>query len=383
MRMLSFDQKQIEALFPFLLILDEGLKIVDCGGSMQKIFPNLIGETFQSQFVFRRPFSVSYDLESIKKYLRQVFIFQSLDGKKQVFKGQFIWEETPQPRLIWVGNPWITNVDALKDLRLTLLDFPLYDNIVEILQFFKSQETMMQDLRALAQHLEDKNALLNVRNKQLTEFASIISHNLRGPIVNLNLLVDMFEEEPENYTFLVEQLTRMSKNLLSTIDDVADVLRNKDVDIVYSDCQFEDAFQKALEVLDTNIRHQNAQIQADFQAAPYALAYPVYLDNVFYNLISNALKYASPERRLVLNIRSWQDENRVYLAFEDNGLGIDLTRHGKNIFKMYKTFHKNKDAKGLGLYLVRTQVEVMGGTIDLKSTLHVGTTFTLSFKKSE
>lgn len=62
---------------------------------------------------------------------------------------------------------------------------------------------------------------------------------------------------------------------------------------------------------------------------------------------------------------------------------MDLDKHGKNIFGLYKRFHLHKEGKGLGLYLVKTQMEMLGGRIEIESTPDVGTTFKLYFIHAE
>jgi len=78
-------------------------------------------------------------------------------------------------------------------------------------------------------------------------------------------------------------------------------------------------------------------------------------------------------------VSSKKEGNKVVVAFNDNGQGIDLDRHGRKIFGMYKTFHGNEDAKGIGLFITKNQIEAMNGKIEVESTVNVGTTFNLYF----
>ncbi|MGZ3945433.1 MAG: ATP-binding protein, partial [Mucilaginibacter sp.] len=84
-----------------------------------------------------------------------------------------------------------------------------------------------------------------------------------------------------------------------------------------------------------------------------------------------------PDRKPLIKIRSAKIRHHVYLYFEDNGVGIDLERHGDSVFGMYKTFHHNPDAKGIGLFMTRNQIEALGGTIEIDSEVNVGTKFTI------
>jgi signal transduction histidine kinase len=95
------------------------------------------------------------------------------------------------------------------------------------------------------------------------------------------------------------------------------------------------------------------------------------------NLLTNAIKYKHPDRNPVINITTQKTGNDVYLVFEDNGVGIDMQRHGDQLFGMYKTFHQNSDSKGIGLFITRNQVEALGGSIKVESAVNVGTKFTV------
>ncbi|HMG93866.1 MAG TPA: ATP-binding protein, partial [Chryseolinea sp.] len=107
------------------------------------------------------------------------------------------------------------------------------------------------------------------------------------------------------------------------------------------------------------------------------------LNSIIYNLVSNAIKYRSHDRDLHVSIRTSEDPDYWVLQVADNGLGIDMALYGKDLFKMYKRFHENHEGKGLGLYLVKLQVESLDGFIEVTSEVDIGTTFTIYFRKGE
>ena len=97
------------------------------------------------------------------------------------------------------------------------------------------------------------------------------------------------------------------------------------------------------------------------------------------NLISNAIKYGHQDRKTVIDIYTYLEDNRPCLMIKDNGLGIDLKKYGNKIFHMYQTFHDREDAVGIGLFIVKNQVEMLQGSIEVMSTVDVGTTFIIRF----
>jgi signal transduction histidine kinase len=102
------------------------------------------------------------------------------------------------------------------------------------------------------------------------------------------------------------------------------------------------------------------------------------LESILYNFISNAIRYSHPKRKPLIVLQFNEKEKALSIA--DNGIGIDLKRNGENLFGMYKTFNNNPDAKGIGLFITKNQIDAMGGRIETKSEIDEGTTFTIYFK---
>jgi signal transduction histidine kinase len=104
-----------------------------------------------------------------------------------------------------------------------------------------------------------------------------------------------------------------------------------------------------------------------------------YVQSILFNLLTNAIKYRSPHRPLEIEVFSYQEGNFICLGVQDNGLGIDLEKYQDKLFGMYKRFHQHIDGKGLGLHLVKTQIEALGGSIAVESAKGEGTTFKVMF----
>ena len=122
-----------------------------------------------------------------------------------------------------------------------------------------------------------------------------------------------------------------------------------------------------------------AIIKSDFSKASTIRYNRIYMESIFLNLVGNAIKYKSEDRIPEIRITSELENGKIVLKFQDNGLGIDLEQHGHKLFGLNKVFHRHPDAKGVGLFLTKTQIEAMGGAISACSTVNVGTTFTIHF----
>jgi signal transduction histidine kinase len=127
--------------------------------------------------------------------------------------------------------------------------------------------------------------------------------------------------------------------------------------------------------LQKEIDETNADIMADFSAIEMIHSVKPYIDSILMNLVSNAIKYRHPKRKPIITISTEQYKNYVCLSVQDNGLGIDLMKHKDKLFRLYSRFHSHVEGKGMGLYLVKTQVEALGGKVEVTSEVNHGITF--------
>lgn len=220
------------------------------------------------------------------------------------------------------------------------------------------------------------------QNKQLVDFCNIVSHNLRAPLVNISMLLDYMEcsEDDEERNEVLAKVKPVVNHLNGILDELVESLQvRQDVAVESTSINLNDALTSILIGFTTQISCYKTTIEVNFNDAP-TLFYPQqYIDSILANLISNALKYKSPDRDLHLKIESRRTEDGTLLSVQDNGLGIDLDLHKDNVFKIRKVFHKHPEARGFGLFMTKTQVEALGGKIWVTSSPNVGSTFFINF----
>ena len=195
---------------------------------------------------------------------------------------------------------------------------------------------------------------LNDQNTRLQNFAYIVSHNLRSHTGNLKFMVNLFEESDseDERTEVFAHIKSISNSLTTTIEHLNEIVKiHTEIDKEKQVLEFEEVFKMVMGVLQGNIESTNAKIEYDFTKCPMISYIPAYLESILQNLLTNALKYRHPDRRPEIFVRTVKDHSHVYMTFEDNGIGIDLERYGDKVFGMYKTFHQNSDAKGIGLFI--------------------------------
>ena len=225
---------------------------------------------------------------------------------------------------------------------------------------------------------------LTQNNKDLKQFSYITSHNLRAPLSNLIGLLNLIEDIPVEHEELNEIINGFSKSthlLNETINDLVKVVIIKDnPSIEKEEVSIKEVFENVFNQLSFLIGLHKPIIKIELKKLTLISMNKAYLESILLNLLTNAIKYRSPNRQLRINISSKEVGSNTILIFKDNGIGIDLVRNADKIFGLYQRFHNYPDSKGLGLYLVKSQVETMGGTIAVQSEVNKGTTFTLTFK---
>jgi signal transduction histidine kinase len=137
---------------------------------------------------------------------------------------------------------------------------------------------------------------------------------------------------------------------------------------------FRDAYENSLQMLDEEYKTAAPVIDVRFEVNE-VLFPKAYLDSILYNLLSNAIKYRQKDKTPVIFIGTRSMDGHVVLTVKDNGIGIDMQRHGHDIFKYKKVFHKGYNSNGVGLFLTRSQVEAGNGRIEVESAVNEGTEF--------
>lgn len=318
-------------------------------------FQEVIGKT---PIVFMGRKSIKNDISSLSKALksRAEFKFETLNQKKN---GDGYW--------VSFSMIPITNQEG---------DHSHWISIQRDITEEKKQEKEKEQLiRELTQN-----------NKDLKQFSYITSHNLRAPLSNLTGLLNLMHEYPVDNPELREIINGFSTstNLLNeTINDLVKVVIIKDnPSINREEVLIKDVFENVFNQLSNLISLHKPILKIELEKVSILNINKAYLESILLNLFTNAIKYRSPKRILRIFVSSKEVNNMIVLTFKDNGIGIDLERNRDKIFGLYQRFHNYSDSKGLGLYLVKSQVESMGGTINVESEVDKGTTFTIIFKST-
>jgi signal transduction histidine kinase len=244
-------------------------------------------------------------------------------------------------------------------------------------------ETLAQQVEERTQQLVETNEEITQNNQQLEQYSYMTAHNLRGPVARLLGLTAIFGKiDNDTDKEIVDKVQKEATSLDTLIKDLNKILQvRKAGEELSQSIDLAQSIKQATQILEADIKEASATLITDFSKASSLIFVPTYFENIIYNLVSNAVKYRSADRPLTISITSFLESNYIGLRITDNGLGIDLEKNRNNLFGLYKRFHFHKDGKGIGLYLIKAQIETLGGKIQVESTVDVGTQFTLLFPK--
>ena len=222
------------------------------------------------------------------------------------------------------------------------------------------------------------------RNKDLEQFSYIVSHNLRLPVANIMGFADILgndDIDEVNRQQFLKALLVSTKKLEEVIVDLNFVLQiRRELSERKEVVLFSSMVESVCDSIQETIKKSKVKFITDFTEVNDMLAIKSYMYSIFYNLITNSIKYSQINIPLVIEIKSSLIDRKLVLLFKDNGSGIDLSKNKELVFGLYKRFHSKIEGKGMGLYMVKTQVEALNGTIHIDSAINKGTEFVIEFE---
>lgn len=225
--------------------------------------------------------------------------------------------------------------------------------------------------------------LVTEQNKRLLNFSYIVSHNLRSHTSNIQAITNLigYTNSEEERTELIEVLKTVSGLLNDTMLNLNKVVNiQTSIDVIKESLSLNNYINKTIEILNDQILLKNAIIKNNVPMDVIVNYNPAYLESILLNFIFNAIRYNHPDRNPVVELTSYIEDSQTVLQISDNGIGIDLEKHGEELYGLYKTFNKKPDSKGVGLFITKNQIDAMGGTVTVSSVIDEGTTFKIYFK---
>ena len=223
-----------------------------------------------------------------------------------------------------------------------------------------------------------------IQNKKLSNFAHITSHNLRSHSANFSMLLHFLakennKKEKEN---ILAMLIASSENLLKTLDDLNEVIKiNENINLNRTNININTSLENVCKSLSLFFKKNKVVLKKNIAKNAQIAGISDYVESIILNLLTNAVKYKHPDRKPEITVNAEKEGDKIVLSVIDNGMGIDLRKNRDKLFGMYKTFHNNEDARGIGLYVTKHQIEAMGGSITADSKVNKGSIFKVYFNE--
>lgn len=225
--------------------------------------------------------------------------------------------------------------------------------------------------------------LYSDQNSRLLNFSHIVSHNLNTQAGNIKSILDFIDADADR-TMINEMLLHLrtvSNDLNETISNLTQIVKTQsNINIAVEPLKLNEYIEKTISTIKGYDKQTNVSIVNNVPEYLKINFNPAYLESVLLNFATNAIKYRHPDRDpIIIFDFAIEPEGYKSLKITDNGLGIDLAIYGDLLFGMYKTFHKHEEARGIGLYITRNQIEAMKGSVSVESEVGVGTSFKIVF----
>jgi PAS domain S-box-containing protein len=266
---------------------------------------------------------------------------------------------------------------------------PVFDRYGEV-TYLVFNMVDITERKAMEDKLISKNLDLEAANQQLGKLNDLLenllyiaAHDLKGPLNNFRLGIELFDLMKTNEEKL-ELFNRFKSNyfhLEKTILGLTEILEMQQIDKCH--IKVIDLESSVREILkEMNILSKiKASITWDFQQVDTITYVSAYFISIMKNLMSNAIKYRKRDMPLKIHLVSSRKRKMVMISVRDNGIGIDLKKHSTDLFKPFKRFNQEVEGTGVGLYLVHNMITQNGGRIEVESKPGKGTTFNCFFKE--
>ncbi|MGB0429177.1 MAG: PAS domain-containing sensor histidine kinase [Bacteroidia bacterium] len=303
----------------------------------------------------------------------------------------FEWKNNIHPNdKEWVINGWNNALaqNEIFDAEFNWKHNQVYEVPVKVymrpLDYNKDNiETFIGTIIDLSAQKKIQHAINN-QKQDLEQFAYIASHDLKAPLTNMQGLIEMAKEYIKVDAIgddLLEKINVSLARMRNTITSLNEVIAvKKNLELPKGTIKIEPELKAVVNDFSEMIKQADGQIDLRVED-DLEIEFPeIHFDRIFQNLISNALKYAEPNRKPAIKIKAKNQDNYVRVDVEDNGMGMDLDKVGSKVFGLYQRFTTKKEGKGIGLHLVQSIIKRYHGKIEVHSKLGVGTRFTIFFK---
>ncbi|WP_034256937.1 PAS domain-containing sensor histidine kinase [Adhaeribacter aquaticus] len=323
--------------------------------------------------------------QNVKKYMDQ-----ALAGERVNFESAMPYREDLKK---FISATFVPDVQEGNVVGFYTLVTDVSDQVIAR----QEVEQSIQEIQDMAKELAQANEYLRMANDQLTHtnidldnFIYTASHDLKAPITNIEMLVEELLIELPGETLDVGVTAQIIRLIRDAIDRFKKTIFNlTEISKLQKGNATDATLVNVAEIvkdvqldLKQHIAAADVQVNTSFDTHLLFSFSQKNLRSIIYNLISNAIKYRSPERKSLVQVRFYEEQEFLVLSVRDNGLGLSPNNLNK-LFSMFRRFHDHVEGTGVGLYMVKRIVDNAGGKIEVESEPGKGSVFRVYFKKAD
>jgi signal transduction histidine kinase/ActR/RegA family two-component response regulator len=390
---LGLSPRQFAAAFPFHLVLDERLCVLQVGAVLRRLCPQLTkGEPLDAQFTVQRPVLRRLDLDAIRQHGKSLFVLQHREGPLRL-RGEMVQQGR---RLFFLGSPWVTQMEDLTRLELSLRDFAVHDPVTDLLLLLRAQHKALADAQRLSTRLKQQQDSLREAtlaaqvaehaSRMKSQFMAVISHEIRTPLNGVLGMLEYLlagELAPQQRACAATAL-KSSKTLLGILNDILDFSKVEagKLALAHIDFSLRRTVADAIEMVALQASEKGLAINFELSpGVPEVLrGDPARIRQVLVNFLANAVKFTAQGAvgvRVVL-MDECASHARVRVEVEDSGIGIPPDKQ-QALFEPFSqadaSTTREYSGTGLGLAICRKLASLMGGEVGLRSEPGRGSTF--------
>ena len=378
------DSKFMNNLFPFYILMDKEMKILNKGRSINQLLDFKPELGFFGQFKIQMPLYVD-DYLGIVKNRSSLFIFSSIEAPSMKFRGQFYFEEKNE-LVCFFGTPLINSFEDLEDKNLQLSDFAIHDSINQFLFTLQMHISSLANAQDLANKFKLSNIKLKDINDSLDSLIYKLTHDLRSPAINIKSMLIMLSDFIEiskgsEAQQIYDNSLLATQTLLKTIEDFLELSRlEKMENRMLESCDVSTIINEIISENSMLIESNKVSVLLKLNGMDVVVGVYDDIKSIFQNLITNSIKYRAKGRAPKIELSATKKGRYTQFLYADNGIGIDLERQGSKLFKMFSRLHSNPNISGtgIGLYLVKKLTLRNNGLVEISSSqLNKGTAFTI------
>jgi len=392
---LNLSPRQFAAAFPFHIVLDERLRVLQTGSVLSRLCPQLLeGTSIDAQFLIRRPVLQTTDFDAICQHSKSLFVLQHREGALRL-RGEMIHQGK---RLFFLGSPWVTQLADLSRLELSLGDFAVHDPVADLLLLLQAKNKALADTQELSRRLKEQQdslheAMLAAQvadraSRMKSEFLAVMSHEIRTPLNGVLGMLDhlLAGELSAQQRGCAATAQKSGKALLGVVNDILDFSKVEagKLELEHIDFSLRRSVADAIELVALPASEKGLAINLELAPGlPEMLrGDPSRIRQVLVNFLANAVKFTA---RGAVNVRLLLLEDTgthasVKIEVEDSGIGIAADQQNL-LFEPFCQADASTTRKysgtGLGLAICRKLAALMGGEVGVRSEPGRGSTFWL------